>query len=257
MGDKIVNITVCTLIVVVNELSMNKDLFEKNMKSSGVRYRIYYSDKNLGYLCGMLFGYKKYVAEHFAPDIWFVLSNTDIVYPDINFFSNFLDNQYTNDTICVAPSVFTKNRGTYENPQYIRRHSLKSIRRNIRIFSRPYLAYFHSKASFVKARFLRSKKKESQFVYSVHGCYMFAKSSLMDALTKIEYRALMYSEEAFIAETVSKMKKRSYYDSSLEIVHMESTVTGLLSIKRKSGYYVASLQDLIREFYSDKEVTCK
>ncbi|MCK1205372.1 hypothetical protein MXZ36_03260 [Streptococcus uberis] len=67
-----------------------------------------------------------------------------------------------------------------------------------------------------------------------------------------KYGSLMYSEEAYIAEMIKKYNYTAFYDSNLEVMHLESTVTSLLDNKSKSKMYVDSLNYIKSTFYGDE-----
>lgn len=93
------------------------------------------------------------------------------------------------------------------------------------------------------------RKKESQYVYSNHGSFFFLNIQIVEKIKNIFYEPFLYSEEAFIAEQIISHNKKSYYDSALELIHNENSVTGLLGIKRTSQYIANSLRYIRDEFY--------
>lgn len=241
------NSDVC-LVVVMNKTSMNINIFKQNLCKEKSNSIIYYPSENLGYLNGLIFGYENYIMEHPKPD-WVIMSNTDIKYRDSNFFTKFLESEYDTNIWCVAPSVYSLQNNTYENPQYIYRHSLKGLKKRLFIFQRPKFAYYYLKLANLKSKIINKKRKSSQYVYSAHGCYFILRSDLADLLMENRYGVLMYSEEAFIAEHIRLNNKKCFYDHNIEVIHKGSTVTSKLDIKKKANYLVESLQYIINEFY--------
>lgn len=236
------------LVVVVNKSGIDSYEFEKELRKIQMNIEVHYPNKNLGYLNGLIYGYKCYLDKNEKPD-WVIMSNTDIEFIDHHFLENFLISEYSDNTVCVAPSVFVPRNRSYENPQYTERHSLSSINRRIFIFQRPILAYIYIKLSNFKAKITKKSKSESQYVYSAHGCFFMIRNVLADKLSETGYKSLMYSEEAFVAETILQLGKKCFYDSSIEIIHNENSVTGMLGIKKKAQYYVDSLNSIKKEFY--------
>lgn len=83
----------------------------------------------------------------------------------------------------------------------------------------------------------------------MHGCFFFISKDIADYLLENPYKALMYSEEIYIANIVSRMGKKSLYDSNIEITHFENAVTKLIGISTKSKYVAESLKAIKEEFY--------
>lgn len=239
-----------SLVIVINKIGiMPEEQFVSELKKIKIDTHIYNPNKNLGYLNGLIYGYNAYSKDN---DIlrWIVMSNTDINFPDNHFFEMFLKKEYDKDTWLVGPSVYSPETGSYENPQYDDRHTINSINKRIFVFSRPILAYYYLKMAKIKAKVIRKGKQKSKFSYSVHGCFFFVDKEFIKVIKNKEYGALMYTEEAYLAEFVRLNNKKCYYNSEIEVVHEGSTVTGKLEIKRKAGYFLESLEFLKREFYS-------
>lgn len=238
------------LVIVVNKKSEKHDeTFIKNIKNINLETYIYYPINNLGYLNGLIYGYNQYIKEH-DPAKWIVMSNTDINFSTNRFFEDFLINKYEDDIWMIGPSVFSSENKSYDNPQYCNRHTLQSINKRIYIFTRPKLAYCYLKLANLKAKLKKQLKLDSQFSYSVHGCFFFINSNFMELLKNKRYTPLMYSEEAYLAELVRLNNKKCYYNSEIEVIHKGSTVTGKIEIERKSGYFLESLEYIKKEFYS-------
>lgn len=241
------------LIITVNS-SNYKDISKFEKKLNDIPYievKMYHSKQNLGYLNGMLYGYRKYLQEDRTRNDfeWVIMSNTDIKYPMIGMLEEFANAHYESNIWCVAPSVFNLSNKSYGNPHYTKKLSKEKIKRNIFIFSHFVFAYVYFIISSIKTKQQKSKKLSGQYVYAVHGCYFFLKRSFVDYLLTQTFTPLMYSEEAYIAEKLERLDKLSYYDANLEVEHMESTVTGKLKVKKKSQYFAESLRFILDEFY--------
>ncbi|GCF93300.1 hypothetical protein NRIC_11910 [Enterococcus florum] len=204
-------------------------------------YQIYafYPEKNLGYLNGLFYSYE-HIIERYKTLEWVVFCNTDIEIRDTFFFETLNNRQYSSEIYCVAPSVYEKNRGVYENPQYEKRYNLKSLNKRIFIFKRPFLSKLYIQLSQIKAQRNRKVKRASQYVYSAHGSFFMLRNKFLQNINR-KYFSLMYSEEAFIAEEVNNLNKKIYYDSELEVIHDESQSTGKLDFHKKSKYISDSL----------------
>lgn len=234
------------LAITVNKDTKNKS---KLLSSSVIDIMLFDPQENLGYLNGMFYGYNKTLAKNFSIK-WVILSNTDIEILDLKLFEKIIFSNYSTDIFCVAPSVYEKNNKVYENPQYYKRYTPKSLRKRIFIFSHPTFSKYYLKLSSIKSKLTRRQKQASSYVYSAHGSFFILKSSFLNSINR-NYMSLLYSEEAFIAEEVRLAKGRIFYDSSLEVIHNESQTTSKLGYKRKSKLISESLKKIYQHYFSE------
>lgn len=208
-------------------------------------------ENNLGYLNGLFYAYES-VKEQYRVNHWVVFSNTDIEINDQLFFNKLSKAKFDESVYCIAPSVIVKGTKIYENPQYMSRYTLNSLNRRIFIFSNNLLASVYMELANIKRKFKKTNKQRSSFVYSAHGCFFILSINFLESINR-NYFSLMYSEEAFIAEEVRMLGKKVWYESSLEVIHNESQITGKIKRDLKSKYIAESLKK-IKEHYFIKEV---
>lgn len=238
------------LIIVDNKKSDNSCLdLNKEIENINLSIDLLEPEYNLGYLNGALYGYNEFVKKNNIELDWVIISNTDIEINDKQFLEKFSCKNYNDDIGCVAPSVFSPKTKSFQNPQYIKRCSLRKINRLILIYKLPSVAYIYWKLAKVKANIKKTKKMESQYIYSAHGCFFALKKEFLDKIKNSEYGSFLYNEEAYIAEQLIKNNRYCYYDSTLEVIHNENSVTGLLGMREKSKYIVNSLKYIRNEFY--------
>lgn len=238
------------LVIVINKRSNDaKANFEEHLKGIDLRIKLVDPQENLGYLNGVLYGYRMFTKEDGKSPEWVIVSNTDIEIDDDCFFEKFGQTHYNDDVWCIGPSIYSPNKKSYDNPHYVERVKLEKINRLIWIYEHPYLTYIYHKLAAFKSISKRKLKKESQYVYSNHGCFFFLNSQFVELIKDLHYEPFLYSEESLIAELINENKKKSYYDSNLEVIHTENSVTGLLGVKKKSQYVVNSLKYIRDKFY--------
>lgn len=235
--------------VVINDDSTNKSELEAQLKDLGVEFLVTKPAKNLGYLNGMVEGVKQYLLEYPNTIKWIIMSNTDITYPDANFIDKFFSKIYENDVWCVGPSVFVPHKNAFDNPVCIERRSLFNVNKIIIVHSIPFLRIIYQWASCLKTKLVKTEECESGYVYEVHGCYFIINIELYKKIVENPYKSFMYSEEAFIAETVYHNNKRIYFDSNLKVEHNEHSVTSTLKLAKISKLIASSMKDIKREFY--------
>lgn len=209
--------------------------------------------KNLGYLNGCLAPYQV-LREKMAFHVkWVVISNTDIEFASENFFEILLKQKYADDVGCVAPNVYVPTTGAFENPRYIRRFTRHEIQRRISIFSSiGIISNAYQRLASIKAGRARNEEQESQYVYLAHGCCFAVSDQVADALCEIPYSALLYSEEAYVAEMAIQIGKRIYYDRELKLYHHENAVTGRLKNEQRAKMLADSLSMIYRQFYAKR-----
>lgn len=239
------------LIIVVNkEGQIAIDDFKKRLDEIELDILLLDPKENLGYMNGFIYGYNQYRKLTKVAPNWVVMSNTDIEFRNNSFFEHLLQATYEDDIWCIAPSVYSPSKDSYDNPQYTERYTREKMNRLIYIFERPTLAYIYIKIANLKAKYSKKAKRDSQFVYSAHGCFFVMRGEFTEVLRYKKYGALMYSEEAYIAEIIRAYGKKCFYNSAIEVIHNESTVTGKLDIRKKSAYFADSLKVIREEFFT-------
>lgn len=237
------------LVVVINELSQDKiRKLVDELNRLGIIYNVYNPNINLGYLNGLIYGYRQYVEKHGKAD-WVIFSNTDIKY-NVEEFNRYInEKKYEKDVWCVGPAVYSLIRRTYDNPVSLKRRSKAKIKKLIKIFRLPIFNVLYITLSDIKARIFPHKMGNPQEVYEVHGCFFIIKKELGDILLNNGYPFFMYSEEAYIAELVYHNKRKIFYDSNLLVTHLEHSVTGILKKQKIATYMSESLQVIYDIFY--------
>jgi len=240
------------LVIIINKEGQTSiGAFKEKINEIDLDILVLDPNENLGYMNGFIYGYNQYRQLFNNVPNWVVMSNTDIEFQNNSFFEDLLKKSYEENIWCIAPSVYSPANDSYNNPQYTERYIPEKLNRLIYIFERPALAYIYLKLANLKAKYVRKIRNNSQFVYSAHGCFLVMRCEFAELLRYRRYQALMYSEEAYIAEIIRAYRKRCFYDSTLEVIHNESTVTGKLNIRKKSKYIADSLKVIKEEFFME------
>jgi len=244
------------LVVVINESGiMATNIFESLLNSIGIEILICFPKENIGYLNGMIYGYKMYMETKKSMPEWVIMSNTDIDFKDSSVIERLINSKYSSDIWCVGPAIYSPSKNTYDNPICIERRTIQRINFLIFVFSHSWLAAKYFKLSEIKSKIKSKKNKccqKSQLVYEVHGCFFIIRNEFAKILSNKGYEAFLFSEEAFIAELVRANNKFIFYDEDLEIIHKEHSVTNKLFINKKAAFYADSLKVIKNEFYLKK-----
>lgn len=239
-----------SLIVVENKKSLEpKIVLKDELQKLDMDIEVYTSNRNLGYFNGFMYGFKEYLASGKEIPFWTVLSNTDLIIDDNFAFEKLFDEKYDEKISCISPSIYNLNRKTYDNPQYKDRISLEKLLKTIFIHEHPLLSFMYLKLGKFKAKKSKQLKKDSQYCYAVHGCFIGMKYDLMEYLNKNEFKAFLFSEENYISEMVLRLGKSCFYNSNVEIVHNEKQTTKLLGFKSRAKFFEESLKFIRNEFY--------
>ena len=239
---------VCFVIVVNSWADTDKTIINNFISASSISVILFQPNKNLGYMNGLIHGYRYYRDIYGIPK-YVVMSNTDIEIPDREYYSRLLNMEYGADVGCIGPSVYVKEKNTYDNPVCEERRTKKEVDKIIKIFSNPYLGGTYYYLSTLKGHFIKSKKTGSRFVYEVHGCYFILTGIFAEKIKDLEYGVLLYSEESYIAELVYKFGMKAYFDSTIEVVHLEHSTTKFIKCSKISKYMHESMTYIRDEFY--------
>lgn len=240
------------LVVNVNSFSKNNNFenFENALSNAYNTSMVVTTGNNLGYLNGMIFSYNEFEKKCDSDFVkWIIMSNTDIIIEQSDFFKKLMSSNYPKDVVCIGPSIYSIQSKSYSNPQYLSKHTYLKLSILIFIMENYFFAFIYFYLAKLKAKVKnRRSKPDSSYMTEAHGCFFILNKAIMDKLKTKTYPCLMYSEESYISFLVHSNKKKIYYDSDLEIIHAENSVTKLLGVKKKSKMMAESLR-FIRKLY--------
>lgn len=240
------------LIIVVNDIGNTSitSLTEK-IVTRKIKHFVYYPYKNIGYFNGFIYGINEYLNDKNNLPEWIILSNTDIDFSEKKFLDSFFENRYADDVWCVGPSIYVPEMKRYQNPECIKRRSKHEIERLLRIFCSPLIGNGYIRISSLKHwfKFFNCQKPKSEYVYEVHGAFFAFRNVFVNYIKDKPFKALLYSEETYIAEHMLICGKRTYYDSDIEIIHNEHSTTGKININFKREHLYKSMKVIYDEFY--------
>ncbi len=236
------------VIVVVNsDKERQVEGLKKSLDDQGITcYSVRDYGENLGYLNAMLRTVRETDPEAYD---YVILSNTDIQFPTDTFFTDLAKKEYPRDIGCIAPSVYSTTSDYYQNPHYLERIPRSKFERLIRIFRYPALAKLYLKMAGIKSNATKQGKKDSCYVYSPNGAYMIYTRDFIRVIRGYEYGVVLYSEESCIGELLRQHNMKCYYDSTLEVNHTESTVTGKINYKKRFKAWRESMIYIVNTFY--------
>lgn len=234
--------------VVVNKDTRNQadELDYELSLSDDIQFQFMNYGKNIGYLNAML---ETLRAVNWGGYDYVILSNTDVDYEMKDFFPELSHREYPSEIGVIAPSVYSSRNRYYQNPHYRNRISKEHFKRLYFIFKYPVIGRLYLKLAGLKGKSKAQGKQESCYVYSPNGAYMIFTRRFISLIKDYSYKALLYSEESCVGELLLKNGLKCYYDSSLEVIHHESTVTGKIDYKKRFALWRESIGVILEEFY--------
>lgn len=210
---------------------------------------VYNPGKNLGYMNGLLYGYRMYREQTGLLPQYVIMSNTDIAFQDKAFVTKLENKSYDNNLGVIGPSILVSELNSYDNPVSDERYTVNQLDSIIKKHSIPVLRESYVTAAFLKPKFIKRKKDTtSRSVYELHGCFFILSSKYAEYIKELEFGVLLYSEETFIAENAYRKGFIAYYDAELEIIHKEHSTTSKLKPTRRAKLMAESLS-WIRDTY--------
>ena len=210
---------------------------------------VYDPGRNLGYMNGLLHGYREYRAHTGSLPEYVIMSNTDIAFRDKSFITKLISRKYDDNLGTIGPSILVSELNSYDNPVSDERYTIDQLNSIIRKHSIPVLRESYVTASFLKPKFIKRKKDNtSRPVYELHGCFFILTSKYAEFLKELEFGVLLYSEETFVAENAYRNGYIAYYDADLEIIHKEHSTTSKLKPARRAKL-IAESMSWIRDTY--------
>ena len=210
------------------------------------RTRILDYGENVGYLNALLKTIRDMDPDRYD---YYILSNTDIRYEQKDFFRQLSDRRYPAEVGCIAPSVYSTKIRNYQNPHYRERIPREKFEKLVRIFRYPLLGRLYLSIASLKGKLRSREKQESCFVYSPNGAYMIFTKAFIRLIQGYEYGTVLYSEESCIGELLLRNRMKCFYDSTIEVIHRESTVTGRINYRKRFKAWRESMEYILKEFY--------
>lgn len=236
-------------VVVINSSSEEEKRQLEQFGNDNEHVYIFDPGKNLGYMNGLLFGYRGYRDLTGNLPKYIIMSNTDIAFEDKDFAVKLLNKDYDRNVASIGPSIMVSELDSYDNPVSDERYTVKQLNKVIRTHNTPVLREFYVTASFLKPKFIKRKKDyTSRNVYELHGCFFILTSKYAELLKTLNFGVLLYSEETFVAENAYRNGFKAYYDADLEVVHKEHSTTSKLKPTRRAKL-IAESMTWIRDTY--------
>ena len=194
-------------------------------------YKLIINKDNLGYAKGNNIGIKYSIDNGFVYS-WVI--NNDLIINDKDILQKFINTSEEQlNAAIVGPKIFDLNQNVCS--PYYKRPSFWDMTFGIKSYS--------SK---------RKKMVDNRMeVYRLHGCCLFMKNDMIKQVGLFDPSTFLYCEEEILAEKLLKLNYHSYYDSSINIIHMESSTIGINRGKKskfKRQCYKNSMEIYLRKY---------
>ena len=221
--------------------------------------------KNEGFSRGNNYGFK-YIKNNYNFEYLIVINN-DIEIRDINFCLK-IDKIYHDDYFDVlGPDVYKEKSGIHQNPERIVVDSLKDVEDTIKVEKRKYRFYFYySLKMIINTRKLcvkqkkgknriccdcKEKKDNINDKIKLHGsCLIFSSRYIRENSYIFSPETFLYCEEDILALKCKKMGYKVLYDPSIQIIHLGSASSNLMTIKGRKKFYERRIRalDIVKNY---------
>lgn len=221
-------------IVIVDNKSNSAEVLKLkvlDVEKLNFKVSIIFLDENVGYFPGLNVGIETLTEVDKIPTF---IGNNDILFND-EFFSTFFKIDFPKKVFAVAPSLITSDN-VYQNPaQVTKPRFFKRFFYNV-YFSNYFLgtclhAVWQGVGLSAQSKFV--KDIESKPIYIGMGAAYILMPSFFENNSKLVYPFFLYGEEAFLSKQIEDGNGILWYQSDMELVHLESVATSKMPSRRK------------------------
>lgn len=209
------------------------------------------STHNLGYFGAANLGLTHYLKQHKDYPQAIIICNTDIKLAE-DFFS-VLQNKLTNPNFDIlGPSIYSTFLKCYQNP-YITNRISKDKLNFLHFISSSYFLYclftvYHVLKTKIKGS-ITNKVITPSKTYAIHGSFLIFNKRFFTKGGTINYPAILFGEEIFIAEQALKLNLNIFYEPTLQVEHNEHATTGVFKSKQTVSLLHQSYTYLLQTFF--------
>ncbi len=221
--------------------------------------RILYPPNNMGYLGAARFGLKEYTQQYEIPE-WVIVSNTDISFPNKDFFRKLLE-LYTdeNPPAVIGPSIFSTLTKINQNPQIIKRPKNNQMRLYTYIFKFYTIFQIYSLLSFLKNKikgnlltpYLKRDNCKPMCIYAPHGSIFILNKKYFNGGGNLEHGGFVFGETITIAEKARVKKMKVIFEPRLRVLHDEHSTTGKIKSREIVRYQLESAKYIYRTYFNN------
>jgi GT2 family glycosyltransferase len=219
------------------------------------RLKIVHPEKNLGYFGAAAKGLKVYLETAELPD-WVIVSNTDISFPEKDFFTKLVNSYDGRDAPAViAPSIVSEMSGRNQNPWMRRRPPARRMLFYRWVFhTYPTFIFYQLlyllKGAVLKHRTAVKKGLSTATIYGPHGAFIIFNRSYFNSGGTLDYPKFLFGEEFFVAETAGRLNQSVLFDPSLCVIHRDHATTGILRGRKLAAFQRESSKFIYKEYFS-------
>lgn len=230
------------VLVIDNSESANDILHSKFKTNSYVT--ILRPDSNLGFYNGASWGLKVFLSKYPIPS-YICVSNTDLIFNQIDFVKKLKKYHDKIDTNVIAPSIKSNLTGVDQNPQIRIRPSRLRMKFYTIIYKYYLIAQIYWLLSIFKNKFVKvscdkptiSDASPNLFnIYAPHGSIVIYKNNYFKAGATIENKVFLFGETIQIAEQCRLKNLNVVYDKRLKVIHKEHATTNIFRSKKMICY---------------------
>ncbi len=235
------------LVVINNNEAVYLPAEISNFKfQPGIDFFIVNPGKNLGY-----FGAAQWAFQKFHTAQWTIISNSDLIFADTQFFAQISELRPKKKCGVLAPQITSEISGLDQNPYMVTRPNPRKMKLLKWIFSFDFSSLLYQGLAALKSS-MAPKKPQKVFaeceIYAPHGSFIIFHENYFSANFDFSHPPFLFGEEITVAENILKAKLTANYKPTLKIRHQEHKTTGKFP-NRKIRRYIAEASKYCAEKY--------
>ena len=239
----------CELTVVCTDNSPNKQ--EIALDYSSFEVKMLQSPQNLGYFGGIEHSIRNLKKDLSTFD-YFIVSNVDLTV-DKKFFWELSNLDLDKNVGCIAPLIYSQTEQKNRNPESVYRYSKKRLRILKLLYSWSFLLFLYEKFFYKKQS--KASVKCFDSIYAAHGSFFIFTKNALSFVATFHYPMLLYGEEIYVAEELTKKNLSTVYYDKLVINDIDHVSTSKMKSHFILQCHKESIAYLLRTYYSGKNVS--
>ena len=220
------------ILVVENEANEAIRRTVEELEGPGVR--ALFEDRNWGYFGGAQVGLEWLDSQSWKPE-WIIVSNSDIEFPQREFFRKLLDYRVPADLGVLAPGILSGLSMDDQNPFYVSRPASWRMH-----FYKWCFRWYATGAAYgmagVAKDYLKGKlggdgshaptPRSAGEIYAPHGAFIIFHRNYFERGGSFKHGAFLFNEEFTVAETCRETGLKVVYEPGLQVRHADHATMG-------------------------------
>lgn len=238
-------------ITIIDNGSKNCNVL-KMLEDNNANITLIKSEINLGYFGAANLGLSSYLALKKGYPQAVIVCNTDITLQP-HFFEVLLQKIETKNFDILGPAIYSSFLKYNQNPYIINRIKKSKLKFLHAVSANYFLYSLFTLYHLLKTKFSgRPSANHSATLkpYAIHGSFMVFNKFFFKKGGTLNYPAVLFGEELFIAEQALQLKLNMVYEPTLKIQHHEHATTGVFKSRKAVAYLHQAYSYLLEAFFT-------